>query len=313
MKIADVIRPLFERVETISKQAALDRNMFGPVYHGSSDEGRAAIGADGFKVMMADSANGYDMSNYALGLPPPLHHLGFGVYLTTVKAIAKMYNRNSVRGLVEYYVNAPRLETINFAAQSTMMAWWRKNGYDFEWPGGVADFSTAAARHARYAATIRMTNTLKSKFDAVWFKGRTIRRSLDGDQVCVYDPRNIFKIDASLSSGFDIGAKVVHNQERTWAGKTDFAGNVIEFFEQPDPMTGGIAILRSDTQAVLHRIPPPGMKGVIVSKAEIKPEHRRYLAPRFQNSAKYRVSVKWAKGGTQDNYLDTELEPVPGK
>lgn len=49
---------------------------------------------------------------------------------------------------------------------------------------------------------------LSSKYDAVWFKGKGIRRLLDGDQICVFNVNNIFEIDHSLSQPMEIGSKV---------------------------------------------------------------------------------------------------------
>jgi hypothetical protein len=51
----------------------------------------------------------------------------------------------------------------------------------------------------RVKATIKMTENLKQKYDAVWFKGKGIRRLLDGDQICVYNPDKIYLFDQSLN------------------------------------------------------------------------------------------------------------------
>jgi ribosomal protein S30 len=110
----------------------------------------------------------------------------------------------------------------------------------------------------------------------------------------------------------DVGSKVVHNQ--TIYDENGFGAKIEQ---EPDPKTGGIALVRVDLETkrpgyrpTLKRIPPPGMKGIVVSKTPISPEHRRYLPPRAQNQAEYHIAVKWAKGGVEHNYLDTELDPA---
>ena len=95
-------------------------------------------------------------------------------------------------------MDIPNLEIINFGSENTMMKWWIKNGYDPE-----------LARKDRVQATINLTDNLKSKYDAVWFKGKSIRRLLDGDQIVVFDVDRIYQIDPKLSTGKGIGAKVI--------------------------------------------------------------------------------------------------------
>jgi hypothetical protein len=139
---------------------------------------------------------------YYNGIPPPVHHLGYGVYFTTNKNIGKMYNGNSVRGLKEYYIATPPTEIINFGSAHTMMNWWIKNGYDPE-----------LAMVDRVAATQGLTDTLSSKHDVVWLKGKGLFKLLDGDQVCVYNPDLIYLIDEGLSKPGDIGSKVVRKSD----------------------------------------------------------------------------------------------------
>lgn len=188
----------------ISLQEAIDKNMFGPVYHGTSSTNKEKIDQEGFKIFVGDSrtgdiSHGYEGAPYDIyGDPAPVHHLGFGVYFTTVKNIAKDFNYGTGRGLDMYYLDVPKLETINFGSPNTMMKWWKQNGYDPQLAGTD-----------RVAATVNLTNTLKSKYDAVWFKGKGIRKLLDGDQVCVYDPSRIYRIDKKLAQPGQIGSKVV--------------------------------------------------------------------------------------------------------
>jgi hypothetical protein len=108
-----------------------------------------------------------------------------------------MFNENSTKGMKTYYLNVSNCETINFAVPHTMMNWWIKNGYDPE-----------LAKKDRVAATKKMTEHLKSQWDAVWFRGQGLRKFLDGDQICVYDPSRVYEIDPTLSKPGDIGSKV---------------------------------------------------------------------------------------------------------
>ena len=191
----------------ISLQEARDRKLFGPVYHGTTESNRETINQEGFKYFeeetgSASTSHGYGTSEYAQGAPPPIHHLGFCVYFTTSKAIAKRFNGGSVKGLVEYYVDVPRMETINFASPKTMMQWWVKNGYDPQ-----------LAKADRVAATKRLTETLRARFDAVWFKGKGLHKLLDGDQVGVFDPDRVYKIDPKLSEPGQIGCTVIRKAD----------------------------------------------------------------------------------------------------
>jgi len=186
----------------ISLQEAKDRGLFGPVYHGTSETHRQSISDKGFQIFeggerSGNISHGYEKSNYYNGIPAPIHHLGFGVYFTTVKNIAKGFNNNSARGLIEYYLDVPRLEVINFGANSTMMKWWIEHGYDPE-----------LAKQDRVSATQMLTSNLKSQFDAIWYKGKGLRKLLDGDQICVYDTSKVFQIDKSLIQSGETGSKV---------------------------------------------------------------------------------------------------------
>lgn len=206
--------------------------MFGPVYHGTNEQGREAISDVGFKFSVGlprqgEIANGYELSDYHGGVPAPIHHLGFGVYFTASKTSAKMYNQGTTKGLTEYYIDVPRLETINFGSANTMMKWWRANGYDMppvKWGIGSigaykgipamgkmldANQDRNAVEQQWLKATINLTNTLKSKYDAVYFKGRGIGKLLDGDQICVFDPNNIYELDMNLEQGKDMGNGVL--------------------------------------------------------------------------------------------------------
>ena len=104
MKLLDII--LEAAVPEITTNEAVQKNMFGPVFHGTSESGRENISKNGFIVVDDEKAelkaNGYQASNYADGKPAPIHHLGYGVYFTTKKSIAKNYNGRSQKGLKPY-------------------------------------------------------------------------------------------------------------------------------------------------------------------------------------------------------------------
>ncbi len=287
---------LFEQtggLKFISKQRAINRKMFGPVYHGTSEDNLALIKQEGFRTFIdiARSGNvrhGYELANYfsGTGNPAPVHHLGYGVYFTTSKSIAKQFNNNSMRGIIEFYLNVPRLETINFAAPNTMMQWWMKYGYDM--PSNWQRMPRAEAEQIRMKATLKMTRNIKREFDAVWFKGKTMYKTLDGDQVCVYDPKRIYAIDPRMSKGMDIGGKVVHSQI-DHPGQYNYQGERSQY------------------------APPPNIKGVIVAKRPIPPQYHKRMAEigrQVSKKSKNWIEVKWAKGGTHYNYTEVDLKPV---
>lgn len=190
------------QLKQCSPQYAKDNGFFGPVWHGTDQEAHQMIREEGFKIP-EESKNGYLNENYrGFDFPSPLHHLGYGIYFTTVKSIAKMFNGNTTRGLVPFALDVSHLETINFGSEKTMMKWWLANGY-----------SPELAKTDRIQATKIMTGVIKSKYDAVWYKGKGLSRLLDGDQVCIYDPELIYAIDEKTASGLEIGAKVIRNSD----------------------------------------------------------------------------------------------------
>ena len=285
------------KVPKISLQQALDANLFGPVYHGSTQEKLSKIGDKGFVGLphQGDVSHGYDFEDYHGGIPAPIHHLGFGIYFTTKRSIAKQYSFGTTKGLKAYFLKIPKLETINFAATNTMMKWWRKNGYDFQPPYdpanknaffGKDDLNKAGIE--RFRATVHMTDALKSQWDAVWFKGKGMfGRVLDGDQVCVYEPEGkVFEVDLALSKGLDAGAKVRAAKDIQF---TDWQGNAY----------GSIV--------------PAGTIGIIKSKQEIDPERiamwKGSPGMRMQSINKYALIVKWKKGG-EKQVADGDVEPL---
>lgn len=192
-----------EGINKISLQKAQNEEMFGPVYHGTDGMSREKIEEEGFKVFIGNNEEGHikhgypDSSYGGTGIPPPIHHLGYGIYLTTTKAIAKRFNGDSSKGLKQYFINTKNIQTINFGSPNTMMKWWISNGYDPE-----------LAKIDRIEATKRLTDNLKSKCDAVWYKGKGLYKLLDGDQICVFNPDLIVEVDNNLTQKGETSAKV---------------------------------------------------------------------------------------------------------
>lgn len=206
------------KLKKISLEDARRAGMFGPLYHGTTPESRERVQQEGFKIPrdVTDSRNGYPNEVYHGGVPAPIHHLGYGVYFTTNKVIAKKFNGGTVKGLKVYFIQAPRQETINWGAPGTMMKWWLSQGYNYPEILKAHDVKAPGPQEMtfmREQATENLTKTLSSKYDAVWYKGRGLRTLLDGDQVCVYDPSIIYEIDPKLARGFDLGAKVKRNSD----------------------------------------------------------------------------------------------------
>ena len=193
---------------TITEHQARQHGMFGPVYHGTYSD-MSQLRADGFKVFIGpaqtgDIRHGYDTNNYGgTGIPAPIHHLGFGVYFTTVKTIAQQFagGRGGQR-LGPYYLDVPRLATINFGSPSNMMKWWIGSG-----------FSPSLAKVDRVTATVHLTQQLASRYDAVWYKGKGLRKLLDGDQICVYDPARIYLLDNAAAGDWEIGSTVIRKAD----------------------------------------------------------------------------------------------------
>lgn len=312
-------------IAKVSPQQALDQHMFGPIYHGTNNID--AILSNGFSVEMSrphridysnkpvGTSNGYPLEAYALGISAPIHHLGFAAYLTTVKAYGKKYNGGSIKGLKTFYLNSRNVEEINFGAPNTMMKWWIANGYNM-----TAEATRNRDFDAWVKATDNMTKTLMARCDAVWFKGKGIRRLLDGDQIAVYRPELIVMMDGSMASGMEVGSKVTHTgqmpflighndryvddlsgddfgsygklatKSKGWRGifnATDREGNDI-------PRSG----VKGIGNCPIHLIPPPSMVGIITAALQIGPGTR------------IAYNVKWKVGGECYNYAPEELTSV---
>jgi hypothetical protein len=299
------LRPLITeaKVPVISLQQAVDAELFGPVYHGAREEKLSKIEDEGFKVFVGmqgkgDVSHGYDFEDYHGGIPAPIHHLGFGVYFTTVKSIAVKFSYGKTKGIKPYFLKVPRLETINHGSPRTMMEWWRENGYDFKPTYDTQDDKYKSyffgreellnVNHERLRATINMTNVLKSKWDAVYYKGKGIYRLLDDNQICVYEPEGkIFGIDLTLSKGLDVGAKVKARKD---------------------------LVHKNQNGEVTETSIPAGTTGIIKSKREPDPEMKAAWKEKYPwywaaSVDKYILTVKW-KRGVEQQCADTDVQPL---
>jgi hypothetical protein len=284
---------LSERITALSPQDVADKKLFGPVYHGTDQDTWEKIATDGFKIFQGhersgDISHGYEVSDYYGGIPAPIHHLGFGVYFTTMKAIAKRYNHGTTKGMPVFYLDVPRLEVINWGSPRTMMKWWMENGYDFQvtdktrfggtrtdWGGTVN--TLPAIREERLRATINLTNSLKERYDAVWYKGKSMFRLLDGDQVVVFDPSRIYRMDLKLAKSGEVGAKV--------RAKVN-----IDRYNR-----GEITV-------------PMGTKGIIVKRIDAEKFRQDYPLAKWVEDAKYIYDIKFEKGGYQPQILDKWID-----
>jgi hypothetical protein len=199
--------------------------------------------------------------------------LGFGVYFTTVKSIGKRFGYGSAGPA--YFLDVPRLETINFGAPNTMMKWWIANGY-----------SPEIAKLDRVAATQRLTNHLKAQWDAVWYKGKGLHRLLDGDQICIFEPAGrVYQLNSKLALPGQIGSRVRR------------IGHYHEGVMRPgDGMIGIIMKVDEDRMEFIRDL------------RQKDPElARRVYHP---NATKF-YWVKWRRGGTDCNVQDVEVELLP--
>lgn len=199
------------QIPIIAPVEAKTRNLFGPVYHGTTPDNLANIREKGFISFNIDAINTYPKEPYGhTGLIPPLHHLGFGIYFTPSKAIARQFASGNIKGVGTFYLDIQNYEEINFVSPDKMMNWWIQHGYD-------------PHNENRWGACYEMTKQIMSEFDAVYFKGKAFRGyALDGPQICVYDERKIYIVNNRLAKGLEIGAKVVNIE-------TNQKGRIISF------------------------------------------------------------------------------------
>ena len=275
------------------------KGMFGPMWHGTTPENMEKIRSEGFKFWEEEANQGNTRHGFdkvpipGKGFPYPVHFLGFGVYMTTSQAIAKMFNQNSTKGFSNntFYLDSDRIIQINFGSINTISKWWISNGYDPE-----------LARKDRVAATMAMTNNLKSQCDAVYFLGKGINRLLDGNQICIYDPSKIVRVEKSLEpivvrKTDGMKGTLLDSKSHTWTPPGEFVdgmrsdGKRRRFFEDQYPwaksVQPGQTIQDDDGVDVLISI--HGMPEEMTST---------YL------------TVKWSKGGTDFNVRPEEVDII---
>ena len=309
------------KLKIISPQQARDARMFGPLYHGTTDANMKEILKSGFKIFVGSErsgeiSHGYTADrDYAWGAPAPVHHLGFGIYFTTKKAIAKEFGYGNTPKHPFYITEHPH--EINFGSANTMMKWWVDNGYDIE-----------LAKKDRVAATKKLTNALK-KYKAIWFKGQGLYKLLDGDQVVVFDLSIIRGVDPTLAKGMEVGARVEKFQEWVFKGNMpEDRGDQSKWELQPvdPPKTGRIVNIRHIPEQA-RQFNPPGAEEFLEVKFDKKgrdvnayrSEFRPYESKRTGKS-KFKVesAVMQAARMVTENHAPTiesmEIEPewMPG-
>ena len=202
-------------LQRVSPAQIQQMKLIGPFYHGTTETNFSSIMDEGFTFAEEEAHTGttrHGFPNVNFGYtdcPVPVHFLGYGTYFTSVKSLARDYDARRSKSEVfkyQFYINAPRLLKINFAASNSMVKWWIKHGYNPE-----------IAKIDRVGATQDLTRNLKKDYDAVFFTSAGIHgaRMLDGNQICVYDPVNIFLLDQDLALPFEEGSHVVSKEHGT--------------------------------------------------------------------------------------------------
>jgi hypothetical protein len=194
---------ILNEVSQVGYQEIQAKKLFGPVYHGTNESNIKNILQSGFKFEIGDArtgstAHGYEINDYAQGIPAPVHHLGYGVYFTQIANIAKKYQRSGKK-LINFYLDIPRFTEINFALPNNMMKWWKANCYDMPPLNYLKSKSIDEIKSMRIESTKKLTECLSSQYDAVIYKGKGIRSLLDGNQICVYDASKIYMFNPELN------------------------------------------------------------------------------------------------------------------
>ncbi len=153
-----------------------------------------------------------------------------------------------------------RISVINWGAPRTMMKWWNENGYDCE-----------LAKTDRIAATKSLTDQLSSQNDAIYYKGKGMNRLLDGNQLCIYNPSILRRVDNKLAQRGEIGSKVMR------------------------------------VKVIDHGVPTkvaPGMKGVFLGRRPLDPE----ISAKYHHGEPEFLTIKWTRGGVDMNVYPSEVE-----
>lgn len=267
--------------------------MFGPLYHGTTEQNLESILKNGFKVFVGPPrlmsiSNGYNDTPYYAGIPAPVHHLGYGIYFTTSKTIAKQFSHGKFPKH-EFWIDqsGKGMEVINFGAPRTMMDWWERNGYDVE--------LAKQSESGRVEATKKLTAKLASKYDAVWFKGKGLHRLLDGDQVVVFDPSVIYGVDFALAGESEIGSTIEQYRKAKFVGDRKDMRNEMSEEERAKHWT-------------FLPIDPP-KRGKIVGYRDIPPEYRWAHPPGVDKF----IEIKFDKGSRDLNAYPMEVRLVAAK
>jgi hypothetical protein len=294
---------LNEELQSITTSSALKREMFGPVYHGTTQEKHERIGIEGFKIFYGGNEvrHGYPNKTYGnTGYPPPIHHLGYGIYFTTNKSIAKNFNLGSMKNVKSFFLDVHNIEIINFGSPRKMMDWWMSNGYDAE--------RAKESEANRIEETKKMTEVLKSKYDAVWFKGKSMYKLLDGDQIVVFDPALIYKIDDSNVKGYEVGAKVrLTNdlyQQKYNDNKKDIEIAI------PSGMVGIITKIEIMNEGHLEWLMKNPDLNVTDEMTDAYVKYWKDSNQKKINGDHKYYTVKFKKGGTQRNITSLDIEPI---
>jgi hypothetical protein len=218
--------------------------------------------------------------------------------------------------LIECYIDAPRLETINFGAKNTMMKWWIENGYDMR---PVKNFSDPQVAAERLEATINMTNVLKSKYDAVLYKGKGYSSMLDGNQLVVFDSHNIYRHDptADRQDTGDLGVGIgdrIQFKDSTTVGKVvnlelprpGQSQDYLAFFG-PYKYSFTLKDIKNPDDFIARYTP------IIKTKIEQDPKSREFLKVRMQNSqGEYDAELERYANYIARRLLDTMPDTLVG-
>lgn len=304
---------LVPKIRKLSPQKIADAGYHGPIFHGSPQ--LPQILEEGFKIqiptgtkrqmgihILTGCAHGYQFEEYDQGTPPPIHHLGLGVYLTNSKAVAKefSYKAPGYTNPPRFFLNSKRILQINFGSPKRMMKWWKDHGYN-----PPKDILQSRDFNAWLKATKNLTQTLRAQYDAVWFTNRGLYKLLDGAQICVFRPNLIVLEDPSKAKPFELGSEITHNQTTPLLEKKPPENTPDrELKLKPHPnKEGWREIIWEDRSYTLHQIPPPNLKGKIVH-ITVPPKGAQFPT---------RYTISWKKGPTINNYLKEELQSVPKK
>lgn len=193
-------------VPIISPQEAYNTCFPETFYHGTTPDLASDIIERGFiwnieEAGQSATRHGYENFYYGqTGCKSPVHHLGFGIYLTSSRTNAKRFGDKVLQFKI---LKTAKIITLNKGSPNTMAAWWQEWGYDCE-----------LSKKDRVQATKIMTDKISAQYQAAYFLGKGLyRRLLDGNQICIYDPSILRQINSKLAKSREIGSKVIKIKE----------------------------------------------------------------------------------------------------